>query len=135
MLLLAATITLLSLTTISVTAQKQALPDWLNGVWEGRGYQIPNLEWDMRLYKSASDATAIISYPGLDCSGNWQLMRQAPDKIVLCEVITQNSGRCASPMWVYLTRLNADVVLAEFAFDWEPQKISAKGILRRRPQA
>lgn len=134
-LLLAVTLTSLCLIATSMPALSQSLPEWLNGEWEGRGYQIPDLEWDMQLYKDAGDKLGIIIYPGLKCKGYWKLVRKTSEQIILQEIITENNVFCASPMWVYLTRLNNDEVLAEFAFDWEPEKISAKGILRRRPRA
>ena len=71
MLKIVATLVLLLCVTAVVSAQsKTGTERWLNGTWEGTGYQIDNNDtWTMKL--TVRGRRHKIEYPSLKCGGRW----------------------------------------------------------------
>jgi len=71
MLKIVATIVVLICVTSVVSSQSRTRTErWLNGTWEGTGYQIDNNEtWAMKL--TVRGKRYKIEYPSLKCGGRW----------------------------------------------------------------
>jgi len=74
------------------------LPDevssqWLNGVWEGKGYQSNTKStWTIKL--TAQEGTYQIEYPSIPCGGRWTLIENNSARARFRERITQGVNRC-----------------------------------------
>jgi hypothetical protein len=69
-------------------AQKKI--SWLEGNWEGTGYQIDKHTWTVSF--SHTDKKFAVSYPSLGCSGWWKLEKAEKTRLVFTENITINNG-------------------------------------------
>jgi hypothetical protein len=69
-----------------------AVSDWLEGSWEGSGYQNNGLIWTVQL--TASQGSYQVNYPTLSCSGNWTRTSIDPAKAMFKEVIAVNRTKC-----------------------------------------
>jgi hypothetical protein len=69
--------------------------EWLEGIWEGRGYQhSPKTTWTLKL--TASNGTYLISYPSLRCGGVWMPVEIDEGKAKFKELISNGLERCSS---------------------------------------
>ena len=69
------------------SAQKKI--NWLEGSWEGKGYQIDGQSWQVDF--SHADKKFTISYPSLGCSGWWKITESGKGRIVFIENLTVKS--------------------------------------------
>jgi len=61
---------LVSLSSLVSAQSKTGTGRWLNGTWEGTGYQMDNNEtWTMKL--TVRGKRHKIEYPSLKCGGRW----------------------------------------------------------------
>ena len=65
---------------------------WLDGNWEGTGYQIDGKTWTVEFSKA--DNALTIQYPSLGCSGNWKITASSKNRIDLEETITTGTDKC-----------------------------------------
>jgi hypothetical protein len=86
------------------------LPDdpssqWLDGIWEGEGYQSDTkTTWAVRLTVKAG--TYAIEYPNIPCSGQWTLIDKNSSGASFTEVITQGTDRCGTNSHVMIEKTN-----------------------------
>jgi hypothetical protein len=66
--------------------------NWLDGNWEGTGYQIDGKTWTVEFSKA--DNTLTIQYPSLGCGGNWKITSSSKNRIDLEETITTGTDKC-----------------------------------------
>jgi hypothetical protein len=79
--------------------------NWLDGVWEGTGYQTnPKSTWTMKL--TAQNNTYSIEYPSLSCRGKWVLQSKEAGKARFKEVITQGLNRCENNGAVLIEKIS-----------------------------
>ena len=79
---------------------------WLNGHWEGVGYQIDGKTWKVELRKDKDSKNIKISYPSLGCSGEWTVVKNEKERILLKEKIIEGANRCDQGVDVVLTKVN-----------------------------
>lgn len=94
------------------------LPTWVQGSWEGIGYQI-NLPqtWAIELeVKSPNNVT--VNYPSLDCSGMWEIVGTATDRVEFKEIILNGVNRCVNGGLIIITRVDQHHITYSF---FEPQ--------------
>lgn len=104
--------------------------DWLNGTWDGTGYQISdNTTWTMRL--SASGKKYIIEYPSLKCSGVWRLVSLDADKATFVEKITNGIDKCEDDGNIVIERLSNNQLAFRYSLTGSIE-VDASSILRRR---
>lgn len=78
---------------------------WLEGVWEGTGYQTnPKSTWTMKL--TVKNETFSIEYPSLSCKGRWNLLGKETGKARFKEVITVGLNRCENNGTVLVEKLD-----------------------------
>lgn len=116
---------LLVLNTV-VNAQK------FNGNWIGIGNQIDGKSWDIFLnYQNENNIN--ISYPSLDCSGNWTLKRSDKKTSIFKEQIIEGSNKCDQGVEVHLQHLNKKTLKVLFYLrEYDPKNPIAEGILYRQ---
>ena len=73
----------------------QNLPAWVNGIWEGTGFQLNSKTiWSIRFTPGETESR--IDYPSLDCGGTWVLEKAEPCKLIFKEFITEGTSRCTN---------------------------------------
>jgi hypothetical protein len=79
--------------------------EWLEGIWEGEGYQSDTkTTWAVRL--TVHDDIYAIEYPNIPCRGRWTLIDKRRDGASFTEVITQGTDLCGNNSHVLIERTN-----------------------------
>lgn len=103
---------------------------WLNGSWEGTGYQIDsNTTWTMSF--KAQGKQFSIEYPSLNCRGNWELIRANSRRAIFRERITIGRNECVDQGLVTVIRLNGRQIAYRFSHAGSTE-VSASAILNRK---
>ena len=131
MLKTVATLVLLLFLTSAVTSQnKTGTGRWLNGTWEGTGYQIDNNEtWTMKL--TVRGKRYKIEYPSLKCGGNWIPLSIDASRARFIEKITFGLADCVDNGNVVIERLSRRQIAYRFA-NRGTRAITASAILNRK---
>jgi hypothetical protein len=77
---------------------------WLEGSWEGTGFQIDKQKWPVGFTHLEKKFT--ISYPSLGCSGWWKITKSGKGSATFIENLTVNNG-CDQGDQVIVTRIDA----------------------------
>jgi hypothetical protein len=103
---------------------------WLNGTWEGTGYQMDtDSTWTMRL--TARGRRYGIEYPSLNCGGEWRLVSVNSRRATFRERITRGQADCADGGSVVIERLSGRQVAYRYSHRGE-RAVSASAILNRK---
>ena len=87
---------------------------WLDGVWEGEGYQSDTkTTWDVRL--TVQDGTYAIEYPNIPCQGRWNLIQSNTSGARFVEVINQGD-HCATNSHVMLQKVNDSEISCKYTY-------------------
>jgi len=130
---LATLILLVSLTSIVSAQGKSATTKWLNGTWEGTGYQIDNNEtWTMKL--TARGNTYKIEYPSLKCGGRWIPLSIDAGRARFIEKISFGLEDCVDNGTVVIERLSPRQIAYRFS-NRGTREVTASGILNRKTSA
>jgi hypothetical protein len=76
---------------------------WLEGNWEGTGYQIDKQNWTVSF--GHADRKFSISYPSLGCSGWWKITKAGKSQVEFVENISINKG-CDQGDKVIVTKID-----------------------------
>jgi len=86
---------------------------WLDGVWEGEGYQSDTkTTWAVRL--TVQDGTYAIEYPNIPCRGRWTLIDKNSGGASFTEVITQGTDRCGNNSHVMIEKVNDSEISCKY---------------------
>ena len=78
---------------------------WLNGVWEGTGYQIDTNEtWTMLLTVKGNRYR--IEYPSLKCDGRWRPIKIGRNSARFREILSTGKDVCTDKGTVVIQRLS-----------------------------
>jgi hypothetical protein len=126
-----ATVLLICCTSVLVSAQtKPNARTWLNGTWEGTGYQIDTAEtWTMRL--TVKGGHYRIEYPSLNCSGRWQPVRVTAWRARFRERILIAPDQCTNNGRVVVERLSRRQIAFRYTNQGETD-VSASAILSKK---
>ena len=103
---------------------------WLNGSWEGTGYQMDtDTTWTMSFRARGKRYT--IEYPSLKCSGTWRLVSVNSRRAIFRERITVGRESCIDRGVVTIERLNGRQIAYRFSQAGTSQ-VSASAILNRK---
>jgi len=84
-------------------------PQWLEGVWEGKGYQhTPKMTWSIKL--TAENSTYAIEYPSLRCGGKWTFVEASDGTAKFKETITRGLERCSSGGDIQIEKISDDEI-------------------------
>ena len=112
---------------------KMLVPKWLNGIWEGTGYQWETeTAWPMTF--SAADNDYRINYPSLNCSGKWLLLNATLDSASYKEEITIGAENCAQGDTVRIKKLPSGELGARYTHVQENEP-NAAALLKPKPPA
>jgi hypothetical protein len=126
---IAATICLLLSLTVAVCPQGKSRA-WLNGSWEGTGFQIDTgTTWTMSF--SARGKQFSIEYPSLNCRGTWRLISVNSRRALFRERITVGREACADRGLVTIERLNGSQIAYRYSYPRTDQ-VSASAILNKK---
>jgi hypothetical protein len=118
------TVVLLLCTATIAFSQK-----WMNGKWEGTGYQTDSQEtWTMKL--RAQKKKFIIEYPSLNCSGTWTLLNFNSNRARFRETIKENREACEPRGNVTIEKLNSRQIMFLYRYRGTSE-VSASAILNR----
>ena len=103
---------------------------WLNGSWEGTGYQIDSgTTWTMSF--RARRKQFLIEYPSLKCGGTWRLIRVNSRRAIFRERITIGRSECVDRGLVTIEKLNGRQIAYRFSYAGT-NEVSASAILNRK---
>lgn len=103
---------------------------WLNGNWEGTGYQMDaGTTWTINF--RARGKQFLIEYPSLKCSGTWKLVRVNARRATFRERITVGREACVDQGLVTIERLNSGQLAYRFSYAGTT-RTSASAILNRK---
>ncbi|MEL6537829.1 MAG: hypothetical protein AAFQ98_20585, partial [Bacteroidota bacterium] len=68
-------------------------PKWINGGWQGTGYQIDGQTWEVQMFADW-DTGFEITYPDLSCGGVWDLTNQERLRFFFEETIEYGQDNC-----------------------------------------
>ena len=131
MLKIVATLVLLVCVTSVVSSQsKTGTEKWLNGTWEGTGYQIDNNEtWAMKL--TVRGRRYKIEYPSLKCGGRWIPLSIDRSRARFIEKITFGLEDCVDNGNVVIERLSRRQIAYRFS-NRGTRQVTASAILNRK---
>jgi hypothetical protein len=79
--------------------------EWMNGEWEGRGYQSnTGTNWSLRL--AVHNGSYSIEYPSIPCAGRWVLISKSGEGARFTEQITQNVPHCENNSRITVKKLS-----------------------------
>lgn len=103
------TVLLLCLMMLSSCSSLKTNNNWIAGKWSGLGFQ-PGMEvnyfWDIEAYLDTKQQVFKISYPSLNCSGDWVLIHMNQHKAIFKEINITNIEACTNNGTVILTKVD-----------------------------
>ena len=121
---------LVCLTSVVSSQSKIRTERWLNGTWEGTGYQIDNNEtWTMKL--TVRGKVYKIEYPSLKCGGKWTPLSIDRNRARFIEKITFGLEDCVDNGNVVIERLGTRQIAYRFT-NRGTRQVTASAILNRR---
>ena len=105
---------------------------WLEGVWEGTGYQhTPKMSWSVKF--TAENDTYAIEYPSLRCGGKWTLVEMDGSSAKFKEVITRGLERCSSDGDILVEKISDNQVSYKYTLPVIGEVATAKLSRRAAP--
>lgn len=102
---------------------------WLDGIWEGTGYQTnPKSNWTMKL--TARNNTFVIEYPSLSCRGTWTLLEKEAGKASFREVITYGLNRCENNGKVFIEKIDDTQISFKYSSP-NATSVTSSAVLRK----
>lgn len=122
-----------SLLCITSSVFAQEVPGWLHGSWEGIGYQAPtNSAWQIELNYDGQNNSFSINYPGLECSGNWQLLESKGNRLVFVEQITDGKDKCDNNVKVIVNYVDEDYISVAYFLPEHIDNVVAHSVMKRK---
>jgi hypothetical protein len=109
---------------------KASSSEWLDGVWDGRGYQS-NTKTNWALTLAAQNGSYAIDYPSIPCRGKWTLVNQNAAEARFVEVITTGLGRCANNGNVMIRKISDSQISLRFTYAHSKVVIATATLTRR----
>ena len=96
---------------VATTAYKDdtlGVPKWLEGEWEGIGFQPDMLSnWNTILKSDPKNNKILkVNYPTIPCSGNWKILEIYKDRVIAKELITEDVQNCIQGEKVTIIRID-----------------------------
>ncbi len=98
-------LTLLALFPLFLSAQTG--PEWMDGKWQGIGYQLNTQStWSIDFWGRSAENEFSIQYPSLKCGGNWKLNAFDETQAWFKEEIEFEKMNCLDLGTIVITRIN-----------------------------
>ncbi|MCB0707046.1 MAG: hypothetical protein KDC34_17140 [Saprospiraceae bacterium] len=118
-------------TFIAPTYGQEVLP-WLEGHWEGVGYQVPtDSHWEIELTFDSLNAQLLIEYPSLSCSGHWELVDSREGYAEFVERITEGVDKCDNGGKVVVTQIDSEYLSVAYFLPEYYDGVVAQAVLRK----
>ena len=94
--------------------------NWLEGQWTGAAFQIDLSEdnqWTIELEIDVKEEIYNISYPSLNCSGKWELIKCSKDQATFKEIIENNTTVCIEKGVIILSKIDENRVLYSYFYN------------------
>lgn len=115
----------------SISAQQL---DWLDGPWEGVGYQEnTNTVWSIALGIDSGQEKYEIEYPSLSCGGVWELESSDENKAVFVERIKTGLLNCVNNGRIVVTKIDQEYVTFSYFHPYD-NSLNAWSTLKRPPK-
>ena len=106
---------------------------WLDGRWEGEGYQSDTkTTWSVSL--TVQDGNYAIEYPDIPCRGRWTLIDINSRAASFTEVITQGTDRCDNNSHVMIEKVNESEISCKYTHA-SSRNVIATATLSKKAQA
>ena len=103
---------------------------WLNGTWEGTGYQMDNnATWTMLLTVKGNRYR--IQYPSLKCDGRWRPIKFNRSSATFREILSTGVDVCANKGKVVIQRLSPRQIAYRYTNQGEAD-VTSSAILNRK---
>ena len=103
---------------------------WLNGTWEGTGYQMDNNEtWTMLLTVKGNRYR--IEYPSLKCEGRWRPIKFYRSSAIFREILSTGVDVCADKGKVVVQRLSRRQIAYRYTNQGDAD-VTSSAILNRK---
>jgi len=118
---------------LSTIIFSQEVPEWINGTWEGIGYQTPtNSAWKIDLEYDAKSESFSIHYPSLNCSGEWELLESENNRLVFVERITTGLDKCDNNVKVIVNYVEASYINVAYFLPDVYDNVVASAVLKKK---
>jgi hypothetical protein len=123
----------LFLTSVAFAQTKPAKSNnWINGAWEGTGYQTDSQStWTMLF--AARGRKFSIDYPSLNCGGRWQLVTINAYRALFKERLDRGQADCTDNGGVVIQRLRKNQILFLYTLAGR-REVTASAVLNRKPK-
>jgi hypothetical protein len=108
---------LLILTVVLLTAfapSNRVDITWLNGLWEGVGYQEGYPAWTIEVDCNTKKERFLIRYPSLNCQGFWTVESTETNQVVFREKIAKGDHNCLLEGILVVTRIDDNYITYSF---------------------
>jgi len=106
---------------------------WLDGRWEGEGYQSDTkTTWAVRL--NVQNGVYAIEYPNIPCRGRWTLIDMNSRAASFTEVITQGTDLCDNNNHVMIEKMNDSEISCKYTRA-SSRVVIATAVLSKKAQA
>ncbi len=125
--------TLLLIVMLSSCSSLTTNINWIEGNWSGLGFQPgidTNDSWDIEVSLNTKQQLFKISYPSLDCSGDWILIAINKHKATFKEVNIDNIEACTDNGTVIITKVDEHHISFSYYIENE-NKVSSYATLSR----
>jgi hypothetical protein len=103
---------------------------WIEGTWEGTGFQTDDQStWTMLF--TARRGRFSIDYPSLNCGGRWQLINLNAYRARFKERLDHGQDKCTDNGKVVIQRLNKRQILFLYTIAGS-REVTASAVLNRR---
>ena len=125
---------------INATASKESASklndekssQWLNGIWEGRGFQSnTKTTWTIKL--TIQNGMYQIQYPSIPCGGRWTLINNNDTTARFQERITEGTSRCVITSNVAVVKMDDSHLSCRYSPTGTRTVIATATLTRRAP--
>jgi len=112
------------------TLEANDTANWLDGVWEGEGYQTDtNTTWSVRL--TVRDNNFSIEYKDIPCSGSWKIVDQNSSGGTFTEIITKGTTLCVNKSRILLQKVSDTELSLKYSHE-NTRTVVATATLRKK---
>lgn len=104
---------------------------WIQGTWNGTGYQDDGQIWEVLLHANNPD-TIKIEYPDLACGGNWKITSDSTHQMRFIENIVFGVENCDQGTEITVNKISKTEIEVLYYIRWiEKDKPIANAILKK----
>lgn len=120
----------------SFSLSAQDFLHWLNGNWQGIGYQVPtDSTWPIDMTYNPKAQTISVKYPTLNCSGKWKFVKVTGKRAEFVEIIEEGQENCDNNVRIIVNYVDEDFISVAYFLPRFSDEVVAHSVLRRRSGA